>query len=96
MELAIPAPEPGARKIVLHATRAPDYGVLRFAVNGKAAAATFDGYAEKPVPSAPINLGVHEPNDGKFALPVEVSGTNPAATGPKYYFGLDAVVLEKP
>ena len=84
------------KKIVLHGTRARDYGTLRFVVNGKAAQVTFDGYAERPAPSGPINLGVHEPKDGKFILRVEVVGTNPAWTGPRYYFGLDAVVLEKP
>jgi hypothetical protein len=96
VEVAIPAKEPGARKIVLHATRAPDYGMLRFAVNGKAAEVTFDGYAVKPAPTGPIDLGVHEPKDGKFMLRAEVIGANPASTGPKYFFGLDAVVLDKP
>ena len=33
LEIAIPAKEPGARKVVLHATRAPDYAMLRFTVN---------------------------------------------------------------
>jgi hypothetical protein len=96
VELAIPANEPGARKIVLHATRASDYGMLRFTLNGKVVEAIFDGYAEKPAPSGPINLGVCEPRDGKFLLRAEVVGTNPSSTGPKYFFGLDAVVLEKP
>ena len=95
LEVAIPAQEPGSRKIVLHATRAPDYGILRFAINGKPTEVTFDGYAEKPTPSEPINLGVHEPKDRKFVLRAEVTGANPAATGPKYYFGLDAVILDK-
>ena len=96
VELAVPAKEPGSRKVVLYATRASDYGMLRFSVNGKAAKATFDGYAEKPAPKGPINLGVHEPKDGKFILRAEVIGANPASTGEKYYFGLDAVLLEKP
>ena len=96
VEFAIPAKEPGARKVVLYATRAPDYGMLRFSVNGKAVEAAFDGYAAKPVPTGPINLGTHEPKDGKFILRAEVTGCNPASTGPKYYFGLDAVVLAKP
>jgi hypothetical protein len=96
LELVIPAKESGARRVVLHATRASDYGKLQFTVNGKAAEATFDGYAEKPAPTGPINLGVHEPKDGKFILHAEVVGTNPASTGLKYFFGLDAVVLEKP
>lgn len=93
VELAIPAPESGAKKIVLHATRAADYGSLRFTVNGKIANVKFDGYAARPVPTGPIILGVHEPKDGKFILRVEVIGTNPASTGAKYFFGLDAVVL---
>jgi hypothetical protein len=96
VELAIPVKEPGARKVVLYATRAPDYGNLRFSVNGKAVGATFDGYAEKPAPSGAIDLGVHEPKQEKFILRAEVVGANPASTGAKYYFGLDAVVLDRP
>jgi hypothetical protein len=96
VELAIPAKEAGARKVVLYATRASDYGMLRFTVNGKPAEVKFDGYAAKPAPTGPINLGVHEPKDGQFVLRAEVVGTNPASTGPKYYFGLDAVVLDRP
>ena len=96
VEVAIPVKEPGARKTVLYGTRAPDYGILRFAVNGEATEGTFDGYAEKPTPTGPINLGIHEPKDGKFVLRAEVIGANAAATGAKYFFGLDAVLLEKP
>lgn len=96
VELSIPAKDSGARKVILHATRATDYGMLRFSVNGKDTAVAFDGYAEKPTPTGPISLGVHEPKDGRLMLRVEVLGANPAATGGKYFFGLDAVVLEKP
>lgn len=64
-------------------------------MNGKVAEVKFDGYAPKPAPTGPINLGVHEPKDGKFILRAEVIGTNPASTGPQYFFGLDAVVLDK-
>ncbi len=96
VEVVIPAKEPGVRKVVLHATRASDYGMLRFAVNGKSVDPTLDGYAQKPAPTGPINLGVHEPKDGKFVLRAEVVGTNPTSTGSRYFFGLDAVVLDKP
>jgi hypothetical protein len=96
IELAIPAKEAEARRIVLYATRATDYGLLKFTVNGKAAVATFDGYAANPVPTGPIDLGMHEAKDGTFVLRAEVIGTNPASTGAKYFFGLDAVVLEQP
>ncbi len=96
VEVAIPAAEPGARKVALHATRAPDYGTLRFTVNGTTVAPVFDGYAEKPAPSGPIPLGLHEPKDGRFILRAEVIGANAAATGARHFFGLDAVVLQKP
>ena len=96
VEVAVPAEGTGAKRIVLHATRASDYGVLRFSVNGKTVESTFDGYAESPAPSGPIDLGVHEPRDQKFVLRAEVIGANPASTGPKYFFGLDAVVLATP
>ena len=96
VELAIPAREPGARKVVLYPTRAPDYGILRFSVNGTPVQPPFDGYTAKAAPAGPLALGVFEPKNGQFILRVEVIGANPAATGPRYYFGLDAVVLAKP
>lgn len=94
--IRVPAAGPAARRVILHATRATDYGILRFTVNGKAGGELFDGYAEKPAPSGPLDLGVHEPREGGFLLRAEVTGTNPAASGPRYYLGLDAVVLEEP
>jgi hypothetical protein len=96
VEFIIPTPEPAAKRLVLHATRANDYGRLRFSVNGKPVEPIFDGYAEQPTPTGPINLGIHEPKDGKFILRAEVVGANPAATGAKCYFGLDAAVLNNP
>jgi hypothetical protein len=96
VEVAIPATDSGAKRMVLYATRASDYGLLKFTVNGKVAGQPFDGYAEKPAPSGPISLGVHEPRDGMFVLRVEVVGTSPASTGSRYFFGLDAVLLETP
>lgn len=96
VELAIPALDQDARRITLHATKAPDYGIVRFTVNGTRAGADFDGHAGTPVPSGAVDLGVHQPRDGKFILRAEVLGANPAATGDRFYLGLDAVVLDKP
>ena len=96
VEIEVPAPEPGKKKLMLHATRAADYGTLVFAVNGKSSGAEFDGHAEHPIPSGPIDLGVHEPKDGKFVIRAEVSGTKADPAAAQYFFGLDAVVLGKP
>lgn len=58
------------------------------------------GAAALPVPTlagAGIEPGgVFAPRAGTFTLRVEVVGANPAATGAKYWCGLDCVVLEKP
>ena len=96
VELAIPAPDAAPRKLVLHATQAPDYATLRFHVNGQAAAAGLDGYAEAVQPAPAVVLGVFTPRADKFILRIEVAGANPAARGAKFFFGLDCVVLDNP
>jgi hypothetical protein len=83
------------KKVILHATKAPDYGTLRFTINGKAAG-SFDGYAETAQLGGPIDLGVFEPKEGRLVLRAQVTGANPAAKGTRYFFGLDCVVLHEP
>jgi hypothetical protein len=95
VELLVADNVAGAKKVVLHATKAPDYGTLRFTINGKAAG-TFDGYAAAAQLSGPIELGVFEPVDGKLVLRAEVTGANNQASSDRYFFGLDCVVLGVP
>jgi hypothetical protein len=94
VELRIPATE--KRKLTLYATKSWDYGILRFAVNGQPAGKDYDAWAEKPVASGPIELGVFEPKDGAFLFRVEVVGANPKSKNSKSFFGLDAVTLTAP
>ncbi|MES2924801.1 MAG: glycoside hydrolase family 172 protein [Verrucomicrobiota bacterium] len=96
VEIEIPCPDNAPRKLVLHATQAPDFGKLSFRVNGKAIQPVLDGHANSVQPAPALVLGEFTPRDGKFTLRAEVVGANPASTGAKYYFGLDCVVLEKP
>jgi hypothetical protein len=96
VELEIPASDANARQIVLHATQAPDFGILKFTVNGQPSATTLDGYATSVQPVAPLRLGSFKPENGKFILRAEVTGANPLAAGAKFFFGLDCVILEKP
>jgi hypothetical protein len=95
IELLVTENVAGARKVALEATKAPDYGKLRLTINGQAAG-SFDGYAEPPQLSGPIELGVFEPKDGKLVLRVEVTGANAQARDGKYYFGLDRLILSTP
>ena len=96
VEIEWPAPDAAPRQLVLYATQAPDYGTLRFSVNGHAVPAVLNGFADSVQPAPAFVLGVFKPRDGKFTLRAEVLGADPAAKGAKYFFGLDCVILEKP
>jgi len=94
--LDVTAPDANAKKLFVAATRAPDFATLSFTVNGQPAATGYDGYAASVSHSGEILLGTFTPVDGKFRIRVEVTGTNPATTGPRYYFGLDYFKLLEP
>ena len=94
VELKVNASDDSPRQILLYATQAPDYGTLRFSINGQIVSALFDGYATTVCPATVLNLGTFTPRDGGFILRVEIAGNNPAASGAKYLFGLDCLVLK--
>jgi len=96
VELEMPAPDATPRQVVLYLTQAPDFGTLRFTVNGQPGATTFDGYAPKVQLAPPVKLGVFTPKDGRLILRAEVDGANPQSRGAKFFFGLDCAVMEKP
>jgi len=96
VEIEVPAPDDAPYQVILHATKASDYGKLKFSINGEPASAMFDGYARQVEPAAALSLGTFAPRTGKYVLRVQVSGTNPNATGAKYLLGLDYLELTKP
>ncbi|TWU39604.1 glycoside hydrolase family 172 protein [Novipirellula artificiosorum] len=91
VELRIPAQGTVAQKLILHATRSHDFGIVRFTVNEQPAGEEVDLYAAKPIPSGPIKLGEFAPVDNAYLLRAEVVGRNPKSKGS--FFGLDCVVL---
>lgn len=96
VEIQFSAADAAPRRLVLYGTQAPDYGRLRFRVNGQPVSETCDGYAPEVQPAVPFALGVFAPVEGKFTMQIEVTGANPAAGGAKYYFGIDCLTVEKP
>lgn len=94
IELEFPAPDAKPCQLILYATRASDYGTLRFRVNGMESTASFDGYAENVQPAEPLKLGVFTPEKGRFTIQVAVTGTNEKAVGARFLFGLDCIILE--
>lgn len=93
IEFAIPVADAKPHKLILHATRSYDYGVLRFTVNGQPAGKEVDLYNGEPVLAEPIDLGTVEAKDGKLLLRAEVTGANAASRGPRFYCGFDCVEL---
>jgi hypothetical protein len=91
IEIRIPAASPVAEKLMLHATKSNDFGILRFSVNGKPAGAEVDLYAGKPAPSGAIKLGTFDPADGVYVLRIEVAGKNPQSNGT--FFGIDCMTF---
>jgi hypothetical protein len=96
VELEVPAPDAQPRQIVLHATQAPDFGILKLTVSGQTSATTPDLWAEQVQPAEPVKLGIFTPKDGRFLLRAEVTGANPKSTGARIFYGLDCLVLEAP
>lgn len=78
-------------KLVLHATKASDYGILTFYVNDKPTNIRFDGYSDKVINSKPVNLGTFSADSGKIKLKVEITGTNKKSKGAKHLIGLDCL-----
>lgn len=94
VELEVPATDSAAKRVTLYLTQASDYGTLRFCVNGRPCAMVFDGFAPKVQLAPALTLGAFQPQNGRFIVRAEVTGSNPLATGPKYFFGLDCFSLE--
>lgn len=91
IEFAIPVADDKPHKLVLHATRSHDYGILRFAVNGQPVGKEVDFYHPEPTLAEPLDLGTFQARDGMLLLRAEVTGANPESRGARYYCGFDRV-----
>ena len=94
LELALPVKKAGTYRVAAVLTKANDYGIVQFSLDGKKTGAPIDLYNPTVIPTQPpVPLGVHELSEGEHKLTVEIVGANPkAAKG--YMFGLDEVIVE--
>ncbi len=81
-------------KIAVYATKAADYGIVSFFVNGKDTQICLDGYDAKVTLCGSVVLGFFTPVDGKITLKTVISGTNPQTVGERYLVGLDCIILD--
>jgi hypothetical protein len=96
VDLGLPVLSDGTYHLVVYLTKANDYGIVKFHLNGKPVGKPIDGFNESQVlATGPIDLGPAELRAGLATLRVEVVGTNPKSKGNRYMWGLDCVLLKK-
>ena len=95
VDLALPVAADGKYQVIVYLTKARDYGVVQFSLDGKALGKPIDCFEPvKVLATGPIDLGTVELKKGDAVLRLEVTGTNEKSVGVRYMFGLDCVVLK--
>ena len=84
-------PKAGRYRLRVLASAAPDFGIVRAALDGKSLGAAFDLYAGRVCPAGSLELGTFEMPAGPHRLRVTAVGKNAASQG--FAFGLDALDL---
>ena len=96
VELVHPQPVQGLHDVVVYATRYPDYGIIQLYVDGEPLGEPIDLYNPQGglVATGPIKLDTVDIRSKSPVFGIEVVGTNPKATKPGTYFGIDCIVLK--
>jgi tetratricopeptide (TPR) repeat protein len=95
VDLELPTPADGTYQLVVYLTKAADYGILQFHLNGRPVGQPTDGYYPRVIATGPIDLGSVEVKKGAATLRVEVVGTNAKSVDYRYAWGLDCVLLRR-
>jgi hypothetical protein len=88
----LPVARAGRYKVVVYGTKAGDYGIVQYWLDGAKVGKPIDAFNDGVVPTKRVELGVVELKQGKARLKMEVTGKNAKSTG--FMAGLDCVVLE--
>jgi hypothetical protein len=83
----------GDYDLTLGATQAPDYGVVRLAINGQTRIETWDGYHPSVI-ATDVKLPPTRLQQGVNTLEVTIVGANPAAVK-RHMFGLDYILAAR-
>lgn len=93
MELATKVDAAGKYRLQVVLTKAPDYGIVQFALDGKKVGGQIDVYSKWIGTTPPIPLGDFELTAGKHTLTVTLVGKNQKSK--RMNFGIDQVLLTK-
>ena len=96
LTLALPIPSDGTYEIFAVLTRAPDYGTVRFSLDGKALGDSrqIDLFGSKVTATTEIFLGKADLTAGDHRLSLTITGAHPDAIK-SYMAGLDYIRLQK-
>jgi len=94
VELALDVKKPGRYRMRVLATAAPDYGIVRFALDGKRQGPDVDLYSGRVCPSGTLELGTHDLAAGRHRIHISAIGKNPSSKN--FFFGIDAIDLLPP
>jgi hypothetical protein len=92
LSIPLPAQQDGEYDVIVHLTRASDYGQVALQA-GDGAEVKLDGYAPSVSASGPILLGRVRLTQGQSKLLVRITGKNEKSKGT--LFGLDAIELKR-
>src|SRR5262249_25608300 len=100
VDLELPVSMSGTYRVVVHLTKARDYGIVQFHLNGQPLGKPFDGFTpdvnnrQTVVNTGPIELGTVALPEGLATLRVEVVGANEQSDGWRYLWGIDCLELQ--
>lgn len=90
--LEVPVEKSGRYEVLVHLTKAVDYGVVQMRFDASLPPKEVDLYNNGVIPYGPLSLGVFELKAGKHQLLIDIAGANPKAVK-SYMFGMDYVQL---
>ncbi len=91
VELEVEVPATGRYTLEVRLTRAPNYGRVEMALDGRTMGTVFDGYDERIVPAAALRLGTLELREGSHRL--RFTAVDKASKSLGYLMGIDWVKL---
>ncbi len=92
LELIVDAEKDGKFKLVAELTKARDYGIVQFFLDGTKIGEPVDLYNPEVIPTGPVELGAVDLKAGKHVVAIEILGKNEKAV-PGYMVGIDRLIL---
>jgi hypothetical protein len=90
--LEVPVAKTGRHRVCVFMTKAGDYGIVQFKLDGQRIGEPFDGFDTKITRSPELDLGTLQLTHGAHAFAVEVTGKNEKSQG--HLAGLDCIMLK--